>query len=219
MNMQRNGRQQLLFIHGGTTWATREDYKAYLHSYPLERIVEKMIGEKRTWSRGLGDALGDDWEVLAPSMPCAQFARYDEWALWLEKIAPLLRDGVVLVGHSLGGVFLAKYLSENNFPVRIAQLHLVAAPMEDTPDEPLCDFNFDDVEKLRTLEEKAGEIIIYHSEDDPVVPFKDAMAYAHYLASAEFVRFTDRGHFLQEDFPELIVRIRAAEEGLADVRM
>ncbi len=205
-------KKQLFFVHGGNTWNTREDFRAYVKQYPLERIVEKMHGKKRTWSRVLGEVLGDDWDVLAPSMPCAQFARYDEWVLWMEKIVPLLCDGVVLVGHSLGGIFLAKYLSENDFPVQIAQLHLVAAPIEDTPDEPLCDFNFDDVEKLRALEDKVGEITIYHSEDDPVVPFKDAVAYAHYLENAEFVRFLDRGHFLQEDFPELVARIAGTAE-------
>ncbi len=201
-------KRQILHIHGGTTWPDRAALRAYLEAYPIERIMEKMQWRGASWRDALPAALGDDYEVLSPQMPVAQYARYDEWVLWLEKLVPLLRDSVVLIGHSLGGVFLAKYLAENDLPVRVAQLHLVAAPIEDTPDEPLCDFSIEDPQNLVAIEARVREVVIYHSEDDPVVPFQDGVAYAHYLPHAAFVRFTDRGHFLQADFPELVAQIK-----------
>jgi hypothetical protein len=36
-----------------------------------------------------------------------------------------------LVGHSLGAMFLTKYLAENEFPIQISQLHLVAPVLDD----------------------------------------------------------------------------------------
>ncbi len=201
-------KKQVLHIHGGTTWPNREALRAYLATYSVERIVEKMRRQGTSWRDTLPVALGDAYEVLLPQMPVAQYARYEEWALWFKKLIPLLRNDVVLIGHSLGGVFLAKYLTEHVLPVRVAQLHLVAAPIEDTPNEPLCDFGIEDPQELVVIEQRVHSIMIYHSEDDAVVPFKDGVAYAHYLPNAAFVRFIDRGHFLQEDFPELIASIK-----------
>lgn len=204
-------KQQIVMIHGGTTWPIYEDYLNYLTEYPLERIEQKAkFPEKKIWSGNMRGELGQDFELIAPSMPSSQNAKYAEWVLWFEKHLPLFEGDVILIGHSLGGVFLAKYLSQRDLPVRVKQLHLVAAPIEDTPDESLCDFNFDDVENLRAVNAKVDEIFIYHSEDDPVVPFKDGVAYAHYLQDAEFVRFLGRGHFLGEEFPELVERVRGA---------
>jgi predicted alpha/beta hydrolase family esterase len=197
-------KKQVFVVHGGMAWPSYKEYFAYLEQYPLERIMQKS---GKRWKDLLSDVLGGDYEVIAPKMPAYQNAKYAEWKIWFEKYLPILRDDLVLVGHSMGGIFLVKYLIENDLPVRIAQLHLVAAPIEDTDAEKLCDFGFDDVTQISTIQDKVHEIIIYHSEDDPVVPFKDAVAYAHYLPDAELVRFLDRGHFLDENFPELVERL------------
>ncbi len=203
-----SGTKQVVFIHGGNTHASTDDFERYLREYPKERLAQKLLGEApQLWSRTLQEALGEGWTVLAPSMPCAQNARYAQWKLWMDNVVPFLQDDVVLVGHSLGGIFLAKYLIEHSLPVRISQLHLVAAPIDDTPQEPLGDFAPDTVADLARIDDRVPEIYIYHSEDDPVVPFADAAVYAHYLPNATMVRFTDRGHFLDETFPELIARI------------
>ncbi len=200
--------KQVVFVHGGTAWPSEVAFQDYLVNYPQERLVEKMLRTTTSWSRTLGDVLGQEYEVLAPPMPCAQNARYKYWSLWFDKIIPFLHDGVIFVGHSLGGIFLAKYLSEHTLSVCIAQLHLVAAPVENTPDESLCDFNFTDLADISVIQERVDTIYLYHSEDDSVVPFKDVSVYAHYLPQAEIVRFIDRGHFLSETFPELVFRIK-----------
>ncbi len=63
-------------------------------------------------------------------MPNKTNAQFEEWKIWFEKFIPFLNDGVILVGHSLGGVFLAKYLSENKFPKKIGGVFLVSAVYE-----------------------------------------------------------------------------------------
>lgn len=62
-------------------------------------------------------------------------------------------------------------------------------------------------EIISNLASKAEQIFIYHSTDDPVVPYSHAEKIAAYLPSAKLVTFTDRGHFSQSEFPELLENI------------
>ncbi|MBU2103945.1 alpha/beta hydrolase, partial [Patescibacteria group bacterium] len=113
-----------------------------------------------------------------------------------------------LVGHSLGGIFLAKYFSEHTLLVSIAGLWLIAAPFdtEDT-DYSLADFTLP--ESLENVSKQAKHTVLYHSTDDPVVPFSALDKYKEKLPEATVRIFSDRGHFLQERFPELIEDIQS----------
>lgn len=60
-------------------------------------------------------------------MPNKNLANYAIWKMWFEKHIPFLDpEKLVIIGHSLGGMFLTKQLAENEFPIQISQLHLVA---------------------------------------------------------------------------------------------
>jgi len=97
--------QQVVFIHGGTTFYEYKDYLNYLRSKPV-RISD--LTRQRLWFNRLQEDLGDDFQVLAPVMPNGTNAKYDEWAIWFGRIAEVVEDNVILVGHSMGGIFLAK---------------------------------------------------------------------------------------------------------------
>lgn len=193
--------KQILVIHGGTTFDTYEEYLAYLKASELS--LDKIL--RKDWKDGLRTKL-PDWQVIYPKMPNPKNARYPEWAIWLEKIIPLLNDEVILVGHSLGAIFLAKYLSENNFPKKINQLHLVAGPYDtEVCKDSLADFALTGpVGKLATYSDK---IFLYQSEDDTAVPYADVKKYQRDLPGAKLISFKDRGHFMQEDFPQLVQNI------------
>lgn len=112
------------------------------------------------------------------------------------------------MGHSLGGIFLAKYLSENNFPSKIRGVFLVAPPHDDKDsDFSLADFILPD--SLEKMENQADQIFVYFSEDDPVVPFEDKNKYEAKFKKAVFRIFKNRGHFNQEEFPEIISDIKS----------
>jgi len=194
-------KKSLVIIHGGTTFDTYEEYWQYIES--CELTLEKI--NRKDWKDSLAKNL-PDFEVLYPKMPNAKNARYPEWKLWFEKLFPLLGDEVVLIGHSLGGIFLARYLSENDFPKKIASLHLVAAPYDaETIKESLADFAL--AGTVEKLSEQIDKISLYQSKDDTVVALADAEKYQRDLPQAKLVIFEDRGHFLQADFPELIKNI------------
>ena len=193
---------QILLIHGGTTFDTYDEYLGYLKSSEL--TLDKI--NRPDWKNSLQANLLD-FEVVYPKMPNSKNARYEEWKIWLEKIIPLLQDGVILVGHSLGGIFLAKYLTENSCSKKIDQIHLVAAPYDmEIIKESLADFTLSDT--VGGLEKFTDKIFLYQSKDDTAVAYKDVLKYQRDLPGALLQVFTDRGHFLQATFPELVSNIK-----------
>lgn len=192
----------IILIHGGTTFDTYEEYFEYLKSSEL--TLEKI--NRKDWKDSLYLDL-PDFEVVYPKMPNSKNARYEEWKLWFEKLIPLISDKVILIGHSLGGIFLAKYLSENVFPKTITQLHLVAAPYDtEIIKESLADFALS--KTVENIESQVKKIFLYQSKDDFAVAYEDVLKYKRDLPKSELVIFENRGHFLQEDFPELIKNIK-----------
>jgi hypothetical protein len=140
-------------------------------------------------------------------MPNPMNAKYDEWKILFKKMAPLLDNNVILIGHSLGAIFLAKYLSKNRFPKKILATLLVSPPYDDEGmKESLGDFILP--KSLDRLNKQGGKIFIYQSKDDSVVPYFHLEKYKKALPYAIIREFKKRGHFDQVKFPELIKDIR-----------
>jgi uncharacterized protein len=201
-------KQQVFYIHGGTAFS---DYAAFLNFLKVKTIRDLPNQEVISkWSEHLSADLGAKYEVFAPAMPNSQNAKYQEWKIWFERHFEYLRDNLVLLGWSQGGLFLIKYLLENDFPFTIKKLILVAAPFSlvTTGGEDGGDFNFA-TEMVGDLVNKAQNIDIFHSEDDFVVPFSEALRFKAAWPKAELITFTDRNHFLIPTFPELIASIKA----------
>lgn len=199
-------RKQVFFIHGATAFSDYERFLEHLRTVPLGDPLEPA---PKRWKHTLGEDLGAEYEVFMPSMPNKQNAKFEEWKIWFERHFEFLRDGVILIGHSQGGYFLAKYLTENTLPLKARAVYMVAAPFEpdDFSGEDGGDFSFD-TSRLANLLESTEHVFIFHSKDDPVVPLTHAERYKEALASAELVLFEDRGHFNTEEFPEIVEHIR-----------
>lgn len=197
-------KRQVVIIHGGDSFDTHEEYIDFLRSFEIEDL-DYFRG--KSWKNTLQERLGDGFEVIAPRMPNPLNARYAEWKIWFEKLVPFLADGVTFIGHSLGGIFLAKYLSENEFPKKVRATILLAAPFDGEGDEEsLADFVLP--ESLDLFANQGGKIFLYHSKDDPVVKYFQQAKYQKALPNAEAVTFEDREHFNQEEFPELVECIK-----------
>src|SRR3712207_5812170 len=104
------------------------------------------------------------------------------YAAWKGRIARELAapDGeVILVGHSLGGSLLLKYLSEENPERPVAGLFLIAAPHWGAEGWEVGEYALQDdfASKL------PGElpVFLYHSRDDEVVPFAHHVLYTEGL--------------------------------------
>lgn len=200
-------KQQVFYIHGGGSFSERADFLETLRT----REIRNLPGTEplKKWTGTFVEDLGEGYEVFTPSMPNSDNARYDEWQIWFERHFEHLHDEVILVGWSLGGMFLAKYLLENELPFSVKALFLIAAPSRSFPDEreDCAAFGFAP-EQISELSNKAPKIYLFHSEDDPIVPYAHALEYQKALPEAELVTFSDKNHFLIEDFPELVKKVR-----------
>ncbi|MGC9611011.1 MAG: alpha/beta hydrolase [Minisyncoccia bacterium] len=196
-------KKQVVVIHGGDNFDSYKEYIKFLKGFKID--FERF--KKRNWKESLRQELGRGFEVVLPKMPNPTNAKYLEWRIWFRKIVPFFKKDVILVGHSLGGIFLAKYLAENKFPKRIKATFLIAAPFDDKDaDYSLVDFVLP--KSLKKLEKQGGKIFIYQSKDDPVVPFADFGKYKKALPNAYAVAFKNKSHFSQEKFPELVREIK-----------
>lgn len=196
-------KQQVLVIHGGDTFGTREEYVKFLREHELDFAKLTRAG----WKENLRPDLGKDYEVILPQMPNKTNGMYEEWEIIFEKLIPFLHDGLILVGHSMGGLFLAKYLSENDFKPKVKATFLVAAPFGDNlPEYELYSFSLP--AKLDGFTRQAGKVFIFHSSDDPVVPPKDSDAYKNAVPNSVVRIIIDRGHFSQPHLPELTEEIK-----------
>lgn len=206
-------KQQVFYIHGGDSFTNREYFLEHLRT--CEMRDPRGEGSKR-WTKTLREDLGEQYELFASTMPNDDNAHYEEWKIWFERHFDYLKDGVILLGWSLGGMFLLKYLSENTPPFSIQKLLIVASPagdyaIEAEPGNDCLSFQFS-LDSLSKLPERVSDITIYHSEDDFVVPYEHALRLKKALPGAELITFADRNHFLQEEFPELLEKIRETVE-------
>jgi hypothetical protein len=190
-------KKQIIVIHGGDSFKT---HQKFLHFLKNIEVTLDDFRRHKDWKTTLQDELGKKFDVLLPRMPNKSNAKFIEWKIWFERLFPFLNKEVILVGHSLGGMFLVKYLSGNNFPKHIQQLHLVAAPHNKTGD--IADLLLP--KSLNRLSKQAENIYFYYSRDDGIVPISEMKEYKKQLPTAKYIIFKNHGHFRQEKFPELI---------------
>lgn len=151
------------------------------------------------------------YQTIIPTMPCKQNADYIAWKIWFERHFEFFNnEDIILIGHSQWAVFLTKWLSENQFPKQVKQLHLVSWVFDDNDldEETIGNFIFDP-SNLNNIESQVNHIFIYHSKDDDIVPFRHGEELAKHLPSGNFLIFENRGHFREYNFPELLENIKS----------
>ena len=72
---------QILFIHGGGTFKSRKDFFNYISK------VKVSLDSTAKWHGLYFDKkLGSKFEILRPTMPMKDDARYEEWKVYFEKL-------------------------------------------------------------------------------------------------------------------------------------
>jgi predicted alpha/beta hydrolase family esterase len=195
---------QVLIIHGGETFKNRKDYLNYL------KTRKASIEPRINWAGAyLEQKLGRKFKVIRPRMPMQDNAKYAEWKILFERYVSLLRRPFILMGNSLGGIFLAKYLSENTLPRKALSTYLTCAPFDDSlPGEDLVG-GFKLQSDLSLIQENTKNLTLLFSKDDNVVPPAHAHKYARKLANARIIIYESKnGHFNVPTFPEIIGMIK-----------
>jgi predicted alpha/beta hydrolase family esterase len=167
--------------------------------------------EDELLAASLRKALGAEYDVRYPRMPGESNSTMRTWKVKIARELEALDGEVILVGHSVGGAALLKYLSEENAEKAMAGLFLLAAPSWD--DE---NWNFDDLRLPRDLAatlSRVPRIFLYHNRDDEIVPFRHLALHAARLPRA-VVREGDRGgHQFGNDLANVASDIKAQSKG------
>lgn len=195
---------QLFYIHGGMTFQNQEDYLNYLKTRGI------TIEEKNSWTgKFLSKELEDNCHIIRPRMPLSDNSKYEEWKIHFERYFDLLKDNIVLLGQSLGGVFLAKYLSENKFPKKILAVYLVCPPFDDTLIGERLAGGFSLKSDLSVIEKNCKNTKLLFSKDDDCVPVEHAEKYKEKLKKSKIIIYESKnGHFVIEEFPEIVKMIK-----------
>lgn len=144
----------------------------------------------------LQEALGKEYVVHYPLLTNTaepDFGRIKQ----IGDAISLIKEELILVGHSLGASMLLKYLSEAEVKKKIIGIFFIATPFwsgdEDWKHALKLQDNFAD-----KLPENVP-IFLYHSLDDEEVPFEHVKEYAQYLQQATVREITHGGHQLNND--------------------
>jgi len=193
-------KKTVVLIEGGTTFETYDDYISFLRSMPVS--VEYL--EKQNWRDSLQTDLGETFKVVRLQMPNKINAKYEEWKIYFHRYLEILGDDIVLLGHSLGATFLVKFLAEETLKNRISRVILVAAPFGEKKTRPsLGDFIFESSTNFEAINSDL-KITLFASDNDKLITNDDVEKYRNVIKNLEVKTLPDRGHFSQNEFPELI---------------
>ena len=187
------------------TFKNNKDYLRFL------KTREISIERKIRWSGDyLNKELGKNFEIIRPRMPLQDNAEYNDWKIHFERHIPYLRNNVILIGESLGGIFLAKYLSEHKFPKKILSTYLICPPFDNTLTGEDLTNGFKLKSNLSLIEKNSKNLYLLFSKDDDVVPISHAKKYERNLKNAKIITYKSKnGHFNVPKFPEIVKLIKA----------
>lgn len=195
---------QILMVHGGMTFKNKADYLRFLKTRPIS--IEKKI----RWSEEYFDKeLGKGFEIIRPRMPLQDYAKYHDWKIYFERHIPYLRNYIILIGGSLGGIFLAKYLSEHKFSKKILSTYLICPPFDNTITGEDLVGGFKLKSDLSLIERNSKNLYLLFSKDDNTVPVSHAEKYRKKLKNAKIIIYKSKnGHFKIPKFPEIVHMIK-----------
>lgn len=148
----------------------------------------------------------NDVFAVAIEPPTPWQPRYDVWKKEFEKFD--ITSETVLVGHSCGGGFLVRWLSENK-DKEVGRV-VLAAPWLNPENNPASDTaDFFDFEIDPYLVSRTSGVTIFSSDNDQTTIHKSVQIIRDKVKDIGYHEFHNKGHFCLEDmgtveFPELI---------------
>jgi predicted alpha/beta hydrolase family esterase len=151
-------------------------------------------------------ALGPRYRVHYPPMPNEADPTLAAWRPALERELAALGDGAIVVGHSVGGTILIHVLSGMAPVDTLGAIVLIAAPFIGDGG-----WRSDEIEPHADLAANVPDVplLLYHGEEDDVVPVGHAERYAEAIPRARLRRLRGRDHQLSDDLSEVARDIQA----------
>jgi predicted alpha/beta hydrolase family esterase len=182
-------KHQLLFVQGGGQG---------VHGEWDSKLVESLRRE-----------LGPEYEIRYQRMPGEEKPSYASWRTTLEREFEKLRDGALLVGHSVGGTILLKALTEQLSDRKFAAILLIAVPFVGAGGWPADEMQLP--ADLGAHLPAGVPIHFYQGLEDKVAPPSHVDLYAHAVPQARVHRLLGRDHQLNNDLKEVSATILSLE--------
>ena len=150
--------------------------------------------------------------VIVPQFPTPEGQSVAAWMASLDVYRPQINSNTILIGHSLGGLFMLRLLESLGAPV--AASVFVGAPIGvrplsnyDRDSEFSQGFEFD----WAKIRQNAGRVIVFHSDNDPYVSLSNGQELARELG-VELTFVPGAGHFSTRtggytEFPLLLEKL------------
>ena len=146
------------------------------------------------------------FEVLTPALSLKSGEELDPLKI-IEELkvqVGFLKKDDILLGHSLGGVVVLRYLEAAEMTETPRAVILVASPWKVARPE-LRHFFLDELD-TDVVMWKAREFVVIHSSDDKLVPIEHGKKLAEVL-KARFIQTEGDDHFMAEQYPILLQTI------------
>ena len=130
--------------------------------------------------------LSDQYEINYPIIEDPEAPTYEMWKSLFSREFNKIEKPIILIGHSLGGSVLLKYLSEEKPNISISALFLISIPYWGKNGWEVEDFEMR--KNFETELNHITKVYLYHSENDAIVPFEHL-------------------NFYQSAFPHAIIRV------------
>ena len=137
-----------------------------------------------------------NYEVTGPQMPVGVGNQnYDNWSLEFNKLK--INEETIIIAHSIGPIFVCKYLINNK--IKVKKLIFVCGFNNylgidsdfDAVNEPMFIDNLEEIKKY------CDEIICYYSDNDPYVSFDVEKSFADSISTKQYV-IENGGHINEE---------------------
>lgn len=142
--------------------------------------------------------------VLVPRFPTPEGQNLENWLITMQPYWKVFDKELVLIGRSIGAPFALRLLEKS--PVKIKAAFLVCGFASDLglPEfSPLINSFISAPFNWQKIRANCGKFFIYNSDDDPYIPLEKGEEIARNVGSKMRV-FPNRGHFWDEEFPELL---------------
>ena len=170
-------------------------------------------GVHAEWDRKLVESLrrelGPGYEVRYPLMPNEADPTLATWKPALEQEFAALRNGAIVVGHSVGGALLISVLTQSAPTATLAAIVLIAAPFIGADG-----WTSEEIAPQSGLAKRLPlgvPVFLYHGENDDVVPVAHVELYARAIPGAYVRRLAGRDHQLNNDLSDVARDIRDLE--------
>ena len=154
--------------------------------------------------RYLKSKLSGEFEILFPTIEKPNSPTYVKFKKMFASAFAKINEPVILIGHSLGGSTLLKYLSEEKPDISILALFLISTPHWKS--------DMKEFELKRNFADSLKEIpivFLYHSKNDPEVPFEHLKFYVNSFKTAIVRELPGKEHTFSKGLPELVIDIKS----------